>query len=531
MAINDSASIQERIDKIKDPYEKDIAQLLFNLGFEFIDCNVEIKNESSEIIGEIDLVFSFENHLFLIEVTSKSRRDSADADHWFSRWSNDKNLNRLFSALNIQRCKVFRLYIDMAHNSKSSRLPSLQHHLQNRFNYYLFEDDIEYFKDVYNKVGRIAKNDFLSFIKFPRKGVLRKIKAIKFYVNHIPAYSFIGRVDELLETCYIQRRLDKQEGYQRTLRYSRIKQIAKDIQENRIIAFPNSIIVNSEMKISDDNYKEEDCPISLDINLPLSYCELKVVDGQHRLLGFANVDPSIQRSSYLPVIAFQQMDSSNEIKMFVNINSKQKRVDKNLVLLLKKNFSWTIDDIEYYEKIAVNIALELNKKGPLKNKIFFGTVKEKSKGKVTLTTIVSLLKGNGFIRKKNPLWQKNPEDTNTPLKKAKETITLISKHLSKYKINNEKFFLQNIGLRIIFRLLRTVEKNIQANNLKLKYEHLFVDLDDILTQELIEDLKNSYGEGGASKSALLLCELLKDKKPERYMRLETDLRRLKRVKK
>lgn len=531
MSINVPSVIQAKINEIKNIHEKDIAQLLFNLGFEFIDCNKKIKNEKGEIIGEIDLIFSFENHLFLIEVTSKTGRVHADTDHWFSRWSDKKNLDILFSDLNITRCKVIRIYIDLFHDSKSSKLTSLQHHLKEDFNHYLFGDDISYFKDIYNKIGKIAKNDFLNFIKFPRRRISRPIKAIKFYINNIPAYSFVGRVDELLETCYIQRRLDKKEGYQRALKYSRIREIANNIKENKIVAFPNSILVNSKMIISHNNCKEEDCPKIVEIFLPLSYCELVVVDGQHRLLGFANVDKSIQESSYLPVIAFQEMDQKDEIKMFIDINSKQKRVDKNLVLLLKHGFDWTIDDLEYYEKIAVSISLELDEKGPLKNKIYFGIAREKPKGKVTLTTIVSLLKGNGFVRRRGAIWQTDPEDIDTPLNKTKKIISLINKYLSEYKIDNEKFFFQNIGLRMIFRLLRTIEKNRQAGNLKLNYEQLFIDLNEILSQEPIDDLRTSYGEGGASNSALLLCDLLKKNVPERYQYLETDLRRLKGVQK
>jgi len=63
----------------------------------------------------------------------------------------------------------------------------------------------------------------------------------------------------------------------------------------------------------------------------------------------------------------------DELKMFIDINSKQKKVDSNLVFLLKKEFLWTPNDKEYYEKIAVLVVLDLDIKGPLKNKIYFGT--------------------------------------------------------------------------------------------------------------------------------------------------------------
>jgi hypothetical protein len=46
----------------------------------------------------------------------------------------------------------------------------------------------------------------------------------------------------------------------------------------------------------------------------------------------------------------------------------------------------------------------LDIKGPLKNKIYFGTAKEKRKEKpVKLSSLVYILKNNGFIRKNNPI--------------------------------------------------------------------------------------------------------------------------------
>jgi len=454
--------------------------------------------------------------------------------NWFSKWSSEENKTLLFETLDIYRHKIIRIWIDLKHTSEKGTASSLNHVFNKQENNYLFLDDIDYFKESYNTIGRYSKNDFLSFINFPRNSKTKKIKGIKFFISGIPAYSFIASVSDLLETCYVFRRRGNKLGYQRALKYSRISEIANNIKNNKIIAFPNSIIINSESKLSQDNYKIEDCPEIdkiedcpeiVDISLPISYCELKVVDGQHRLLGFSKLDKSLQENSYLPTIAFDKMDHQKEIRMFIDINSKQKKVDRNLVLLLKTDFEWNPTEKEYYEKMAVIIALKLQKNGPLRKKIYTGQAGEKRKDKVTLSTIVSILHKNGFIKYKYPLWQKKYDDINTPIKNTNEILKNINTKLKQHKIKNQTFFLTNVGLRIIFKFISIIQKNIILNKISVNYEEIFIDLNEVI-EEQIEDIRSSYGEGGASKTAKYLCKKLKDSNAK-YIQLEIDQRKLK----
>jgi hypothetical protein len=244
-------------------------------------------------------------------------------------------------------------------------------------------------------------------------------------------------------------------------------------------------------------------------------------------MGFANVNKTIQKYSLLPVILFNKLSSKDEIKMFVDINSKQKRVDGNLVLLLKRGFEWNINDNEYYDKIAVIICEELNKQGPLKNIIYFGTVNEKPSNKVRLISMVSMLKSNGFIRKNNALWQKSPEDIKTPLLKTREIIGLINKKIMIKQIINNELLLQTLGLRLIFKFIHIIEKNRLSENISITNNELFEDIKRVFLDGFSKDLKNYYGEGGATNFAFDLSEKLKDKYGEKYKKIETDLRKLK----
>lgn len=520
------------LENMKYPSETDVAKLFYHFNLDFYGLNEEISDKEGNVIGEIDILCGFSDYIFFIEVTTKKDDIKNEADHWYSRWSDEHNISLVRSKVDIPDYKIKRIFIDLAHNNGDIKLASLNHILKETDNHYIFKDDIEYFKLNSDTIGIVARNDFFNYIKLPREGLFKSIDAIKFYLGNIPAYSFIARVSELLETCYIQRRFDKDEGYQRALDHRRISEISQDIKNKKILAFPNSILVNSVNKISNDTLKKSDCPSPIKIQLPQSYCEFKVVDGQHRLLGFSKLNEKTLKSSYLPVIAFEKMPSNNELKMFIDINSKQKKVDSNLVFLLKKEFPWKPSEKEYYEKIAVIVALDLDVKGPLKNKIYFGTAKEIRKDKpVKLSSLVYMLINNGFIRKNNPIWQQNHDDIETPKKSTRIFLNSIRKHLYSYQINDKPFFLQLIGLRILFRLIKVMEYNRFKKNITVDNEIIIKDLNEIIDDNMFLELQNSYGAGGANNSSDYLCVKLIDQIPNRYSKLERNLKRIKYVKK
>ncbi|MFZ1077196.1 MAG: hypothetical protein WAN47_07185, partial [Nitrosotalea sp.] len=60
---------EQKIAKIENKNEREVADLLFKLGFTFVDANSIITNSSTQRIGEIDLIFTFKDYLFLVEVS------------------------------------------------------------------------------------------------------------------------------------------------------------------------------------------------------------------------------------------------------------------------------------------------------------------------------------------------------------------------------------------------------------------------------------------------------------------------------
>ncbi len=525
----DIAAANRKVNNLSNNLEKEVGRLFLNLGFELIDCCSIIQNNTKNTIGELDFIFRFKKFLFLIEVSKEKRGVSRKADHFFSRWIDRKNLDCIFSSYSISPLKTMRIYFDVSKETPQDMSASIDHQLNNEnfLNRILFKDDLEYFQDSYNKVRKLARNDLLSFLEVPIEETSKRIDAIQFYIAGIPAFAFVEKVDRLLDSCYIFRRLKNDKGYQRVLQPGRIGQISDDINSGRILAFPNSILINCQnQKLVERLFPPEDCPTRIKISLPTSYCSCRVIDGQHRLLGFANVDEEIQKAHSLPVIAFQDLDIEQEMRTFIDINSKQKKMDNNLILLLKSDFDWPENSKEFKEKMVVKVIKKLDRDAALKNKVFFGRAYDERKGKITLTTLVSAIIKNNLIGGSIHLFQEDIHDIKTPYNRINEVFSLIKLHLGDYYFDTpDHFFVGNKGLRIIFRFIQIFERNKLAGNIDISLDEAFHDISSIINPEFRYKLDDYYGEGGANKAVKEIIDLLRREKPQ-FSSIETDLYRL-----
>jgi len=82
---------QEKIKLITNEAEKEIAELLLNMGFTFIAANSIIENSSNQRVGEIDLLFSFEDYLLIVEVSKDRSSGNAKKITFFTKWSERTN--------------------------------------------------------------------------------------------------------------------------------------------------------------------------------------------------------------------------------------------------------------------------------------------------------------------------------------------------------------------------------------------------------------------------------------------------------
>jgi DGQHR domain-containing protein len=140
-----------------------------------------------------------------------------------------------------------------------------------------------------------------------------------FYITVLPN-------DILKQMCFVSRRDENPEaGFQRTLNESRAKDIAKYLDElNGTI--PSALILSAQdtAKFSFDKVKGQ-------ISFITNSHSLMVLDGQHRLFGLLMA----KKKYNIPVIVFNKLNSTQEVNLFIDINTTQRGVPTTLLLDIK----------------------------------------------------------------------------------------------------------------------------------------------------------------------------------------------------
>lgn len=212
-----------------------------------------------------------------------------------------------------------------------------------------------YYNDnTYSYINSLIKN-YKSAAKYQLLGILFKhqliskerieLPAIEGYMGQEKYYMFSIEPHLLLKMGFVLHRTKANESemptYQRLLVPSRLKGITKFINEGGY--FPNSIIVN----FSKDKHKIE-FQSSVRANtsrsragilkIPNAYSIAYIIDGQHRVYGYANSD--YKKNNTIPVVAFVNLTSVKQLEIFMDINQNQKAVSPSLRLTLEEDLYW-----------------------------------------------------------------------------------------------------------------------------------------------------------------------------------------------
>lgn len=153
----------------------------------------------------------------------------------------------------------------------------------------------------------------------------------KFYTLTVP-------INILAKTCFIvDREKDPELGFQRLLDEKRAIEIAHYIDsENGVI--PTSIILSAQ-PLCDFQYNSSKKTVSF-ISIPNSFL---IIDGQHRVYGFRKAKSELR----VPVVIFSGLSKSDEARLFIDINTKQKPVPNELLLDIKNLARYENEKEEY----------------------------------------------------------------------------------------------------------------------------------------------------------------------------------------
>lgn len=224
----------------------------------------------------------------------------------------------------------------------------------------------------YQFLGLLFKDQLINTDKIEVPAVEGEMGGKKYYM-------FSLEPSTILKMSFILHRTRANESemptYQRLLVPSRLKGISKFISEGGY--FPNSIIINfgqkkHKLQFEPSNRAGDTHSRFGMLKIPNAYAIAYVIDGQHRLYGYA--DTKFSETNTIPVVAFVNLSSTEQLEIFFDINQNQKAVSPTLRLTLEEDLFWASDRADSRMKALRSSIIKglTNSQGPLQNKISLG---------------------------------------------------------------------------------------------------------------------------------------------------------------
>ncbi|MBO0455695.1 DGQHR domain-containing protein [Enterococcus hulanensis] len=366
------------------------------------------------------------------------------------------------------------------------------------------EEGIKYYEELAKHLGSASRFQLLGYLfsgqKIPEMD--NKIPAIEGRMGNHKYYSFSIEPEKLLKMGYVLHRNNANRQmmptYQRIVKRSRLNSIQKFVEDGGF--FPNSLIINIENKSINFDYSEKQVSGAVSkigiLHLPKLYRSAYIIDGQHRLYGYANSD--FAKKNSIPVVAFVNLGKSEQIKLFMDINENQKAVPKNLRATLSSDILWASEYLferktALRSRIAQNLAEDLD--SPLYQRIIVGENATTEKCNITLDTIQQALDKSDFLdqyaKKNNELINEGTLDTGS----NDETAIILLKFLKsiflyfEYNLKTEwneidrskAFLVTNPGIYSLIKITNDI-----VNFLIAEKEYNFKNMNN---EEIVETIK------------------------------------------
>lgn len=221
------------------------------------------------------------------------------------------------------------------------------------WNIIFFSDAIiDYYCELVKHLGTCARFQLLGNLlaNTEIKNMQNKIPAIKGKMGGHEYYEFSIEPEKLLKIGYVLHRSEANKNmmptYQRIIKKKRLKEVQAFINNGGY--FPNSLIISIDTKGKGIQFdqsltKVDDALSKLGVlHLPKRYHSAYIIDGQHRLYGYSDTDYA--KTNTIPVVAFVDLDRTEQLKLFMEINENQKSVSKTLRVTLNSDMLWDSPD-------------------------------------------------------------------------------------------------------------------------------------------------------------------------------------------
>ena len=269
----------------------------------------------------------------------------------------------------------------------------------------IFHDlQIKYYRKLVEIIGPATRHQLQAdlFEGSPIEGLRATVPALRGTFGRKRFYQFAIEPERLLKLAYVSHRakIDAEAvgTYQRLLKKKRLKDIAQHIDETGGV-FPTNIVVNFRqargLRFDQSGPLGDDPTVLGTLHLPNTYKCAWVIDGQHRLYGFSLSQWASKGK--VPVLAFEGLEPAEEVNLFVDINTKQVRVPRNLLVQLEPELRLAPDDPEQdlrslHSELAVD--LSMSDESPLYGRVASEWDTDTANKPVTLTQLVVGIRGS-----------------------------------------------------------------------------------------------------------------------------------------
>lgn len=366
------------------------------------------------------------------------------------------------------------------------------------------EQDIAYYSKLTDYLKEAARYQFLArFLKGEGVDGLRiEVPATRGSMGGTTFYNFLISPFDLLKIAYISHKATSTndlDTYQRMVKPSRLKSIAGYIDEGG--QFPTNIVINFKTKNA-LNFKKiqsfDDSTFGT-ITLPGQYGSAWVIDGQHRLYGFAFSQRG--KGHVVPVLAYENLPVPDEMRLFVDINCEQVKVPRSLLNEIYCNLNYGSEDPkERLDAQYPRIALRLDelKNSPIRDRVLTVSKDKDNYRCLSLTSLADGIKENRFLGfviqtppntgyiELGPL-SHSSADLEYTAEKAADTLAEYLDIFAKgvpgnWQLGDSKggFLCTNNGLRALFRLLKSLIVFIE--------DRYHVKASDMSAEEIVEKI-------------------------------------------
>lgn len=532
----DSKFVKVRKEKpFYERFEDQIWLLFFQMGFKHLnrDANFKMNYDfnNPDFTQQID-VFAADDETILI-VECKSSEDLNEVQF-------KKDIEKLHGQMEgLRKCALKQYpgrkvkFIWATHNCIMSAKDIKR--LQEWDIIFFSDSTIQYYSELVKHLGACSRYQLLGNLlaNTEIKKMQNKVLAIKGKMGDHEYYEFSIEPEKLLKIGYVLHRNEANKNmmptYQRIIKRKRLKEVQSFINDGGY--FPNSIIISIDS--GGRKLQFDESPTKLDdsiskigvLHLPKRYHSAYIIDGQHRLYGYS--DSEYANTNSIPIVAFVDLDRSEQLKLFMDINENQKSVSKTLRITLNSDMLWdSPNQNERRDAIRSKIAQMCGEEqsSPLLGRVVIGEDEKNNIKCITIQAIQLALQKCSFFStfaKNNTIATNGSFDVGD----NQATIdrfypflegcfkTVKNECETEWSLGEQGILTINRGIQGIIRIINDVVNLLIAQN---KLFPLTQDIDDIineveyymspllnhinkLTEEQRIELKSFYGGGAENK--------------------------------